>query len=160
MRLALYLVVMAGVTYLIRMLPFTLFTKKIESTFIKSFLYYVPYAVLSAMTFPAILYSTGSMISAIVGCVVALILAFRNCSLTDLSGSSVRKKGAVAEVKVCNSSFFCANFCKKYRTRKNIDKNPEDGLSNKQKKREFQKIQNLVKKQGIKDGKPISRCCT
>ena len=69
-------------------------------------------------------------------------------------------KGAVAEAKVCNSSFFCANFSKKYRTRKNIDKNPEDGLSNKQKKREFQKIQNLVKKQGIKDGKPISRCCT
>ncbi len=79
---------MAGVTYLIRMIPFTLFTKKIESRFVKSFLYYVPYAVLSAMTFPAIFYSTGNSISAWVGTVVALILAFLNGSLTLVSLSA------------------------------------------------------------------------
>ena len=51
-----YLIVMAGVTYLIRVIPFVLINKKIENRFINSFLYYIPYTVLSAMTFPAILY--------------------------------------------------------------------------------------------------------
>ena len=83
--LALYLIIMAGVTYLIRMIPFALFTKKIESRFIKSFLYYVPYAVLSAMTFPAIFYSTGNMITATCGTVVAVVLAFMNKSLTTVA---------------------------------------------------------------------------
>lgn len=67
---------MAGVTYLIRMLPLALFKKKIENVFIQSFLYYVPYAVLGAMTFPAILSSTGSVWSAVAGLVVAILLAF------------------------------------------------------------------------------------
>ena len=51
------LLVMAGVTYLIRAVPFTLCRKKVENRFVKSFLAYVPYAVLGAMTFPAIIYS-------------------------------------------------------------------------------------------------------
>ena len=51
---------MAGMTYLIRVLPMVIFRKKIRSVFIQSFLYYVPYAVLAAMTFPAIFYSTGA----------------------------------------------------------------------------------------------------
>ena len=80
-RLALYLLVMAGTTYLIRMIPFTAFRKEIRSPFLKSFLYYVPYAVLGAMTFPGILYSTGSLPSAIVGTVVAFGLAFWKKSL-------------------------------------------------------------------------------
>lgn len=67
---------MAGVTYLIRMLPFTLFRKKIKSKFFKSVLYYIPYAVLSAMTFPAIFYSTDSVVSAAVGTVIAVVLAY------------------------------------------------------------------------------------
>ena len=67
---------MAGVTYLIRMLPFAFFQKKIKSVFVKSFLYYVPYAVLSAMTIPAIFYSTGDMITAVVGTVAAFVLAY------------------------------------------------------------------------------------
>ena len=67
---------MAGVTYLIRMLPFAFFQKKIKSVFVKSFLYYVPYAVLSAMTIPAIFYSTGNMITAVVGTVAAFVLAY------------------------------------------------------------------------------------
>ncbi len=80
-RLALYLAVMAGVTYLIRMLPFTLVRKEIKSPFIRSFLAYVPYAVLGAMTFPGIFYATSSLPSAIAGTVVALALAFFRRSL-------------------------------------------------------------------------------
>lgn len=76
MSIAIYIAVMAGVTYLIRMLPFTLFRKEIKSKFFKSVLYYIPYAVLSAMTFPAIFYSTDSTISAAVGTVIAVVLAY------------------------------------------------------------------------------------
>ena len=76
MTLALYIIVMAGVTYLIRMIPFSFFRKKIKSRFFRSFLYYIPYAVLSAMTIPAIFYSTGHMITAIVGTIIAVILAY------------------------------------------------------------------------------------
>ena len=85
MRLTIYLILMAGVTYLIRMLPFTLFQKKIESPWVKSFLYYVPYAVLSAMTFPAVLYSTGNMTSAITGTIMALVLSYFGGSLLLVS---------------------------------------------------------------------------
>ena len=76
-----YLLVMAGVTYLIRAVPFTAINKKIENRYINSFLYYIPYTVLTAMTFPAILYATGNMTSAVAGLVVAVFLAFRRKSL-------------------------------------------------------------------------------
>lgn len=76
MSIVIYIAVMAGVTYLIRMLPLTLFRKKIKSRFLRSFLQYIPYTVLSAMTFPAIFYSTGNVISAAVGTIAALITAF------------------------------------------------------------------------------------
>lgn len=76
MSIALYIIVMAGVTYLIRMLPFAFFRKKIKSVFIRSFLHYIPYAVLSAMTIPAIFYSTGNFITAAAGFVTALVLAY------------------------------------------------------------------------------------
>ena len=69
---------MAGVTYLVRMIPFTLFRKQIKSRYIRSVLYYLPYAVLSAMTIPAIFYSTGDITTAAVGTAVAVILAFFN----------------------------------------------------------------------------------
>lgn len=78
MKVSIYIAVMAGVTYLIRMLPFTLFRKKIRSRFIRSFLYYIPYAVLSAMTIPAIFYSTGDIATAAVGTAVAAILSYYN----------------------------------------------------------------------------------
>ena len=81
MSVIIYIAVMAGVTYLIRMIPFTLFRKKIKSDFIQSILYYIPYAVLSAMTFPAIFYSTGNVITAIVGTVVALVASISKRSL-------------------------------------------------------------------------------
>ena len=76
MSLAIYILVMAGVTYLIRMIPFTLFRGKIRSRFFRSFLHYIPYAVLSSMTIPAIFYSTGSFPSAAAGTAVALVLAY------------------------------------------------------------------------------------
>lgn len=75
-NIAIYILVMAGVTYLIRMLPFTLFRKEIQSQFFKSFLYYVPYAVLSAMTIPSIFYATGNPITAAAGTVTAVLLAY------------------------------------------------------------------------------------
>ena len=76
MSTAVYIAVMAGVTYLIRMIPFAFFGKKIKSQFFRSFLYYIPYAVLSAMTLPAIFYSTGNIYTAIAGTAVAVALAF------------------------------------------------------------------------------------
>ena len=76
MSIIIYIAVMAGVTYLIRMIPFAAFRKQIKSRFIKSILYYLPYAVLAAMTVPAIFYSTGNLKSAVVGTVVAVVVAF------------------------------------------------------------------------------------
>ena len=81
LKLLPYLAIMAGVTYLIRMLPFTLFRRDIKSRFVQSFLAYIPYAVLGAMTFPSIFYATASLASAIAGTVVALTLAFFRRSL-------------------------------------------------------------------------------
>ncbi len=80
-----YILVMAGVTYLVRMLPLALIQKEITSPFVKSFLFYVPYACLAAMTFPAILTSTGSIISAVVGFAVALIAAYKEKSLVTVA---------------------------------------------------------------------------
>ncbi|MDO4339728.1 MAG: AzlD domain-containing protein [Eubacteriales bacterium] len=80
-----YILVMAGVTYLIRMLPLVLSKKEITSPFVKSFLYYVPYACLAAMTFPAILTATSSVISAVAGFGVALIVAYREKSLLTVA---------------------------------------------------------------------------
>ena len=80
-----YVLVMAVVTYLIRMLPLAAFRRRISSRFIRSFLYYVPYAVLSAMTFPAILYATGSLPSACAALAVALGLAWLEKSLLTVA---------------------------------------------------------------------------
>jgi branched-subunit amino acid transport protein len=85
MSIAIYILVMAGVTYLIRMLPLALFRKKIKSRFFKSVLYYIPYAVLSAMTFPSIFYSTGNTVTAAIGTVVAVILAYFKLPLIVVS---------------------------------------------------------------------------
>ena len=80
-----YLLVMAGVTYLVRMLPLVLVRGKIENKYITSFLYYIPYTVLTAMTIPAIFYSTGLLISAVIGTAVAVILAFFNLGTHKIS---------------------------------------------------------------------------
>ena len=76
-----YLLAMAGVTYLIRMLPLVLIKKKIENKFSLSFLHYIPYAVLTVMTIPAIFSSTAHIISAVFGFAAALIVAWRGKSL-------------------------------------------------------------------------------
>ncbi len=76
-----YLAVMAGVTYLIRMLPLTVFRREIKSVFIKSFLHYVPYAVLAAMTIPGILSSTGDVRTALAGLAVAAVMGWQGKSL-------------------------------------------------------------------------------
>ena len=81
----LYLAAMALVTYAIRMIPFTLMRSKIKSPYIRSFLFYVPYAVLGAMTFPYIFYATGNIITAAIGTMVAFVLAFFNCSLLTVA---------------------------------------------------------------------------
>ena len=86
--LLLYTFVMAAVTYLIRMLPFVVFRKPIKNRFVRSFLYYVPYAVLGAMTFPAILYSTSNLISAAVGLAVSVILAWLGRGLLTVAVSA------------------------------------------------------------------------
>lgn len=82
---------MAVTTYLIRVLPMVVFRKKITNIRIRSFLYYVPYTVLAAMTFPAIFNSTGSLISGIAGCVTALVLAYfkRGLLVVALGASAV-----------------------------------------------------------------------
>lgn len=83
-----YLLVMAGVTYLIRMLPLVLIKKQIKNKYLLSFLYYIPYAVLSVMTIPAIFYSTSNKVSAGVGFVVAVALAYLNQSLVKVAALS------------------------------------------------------------------------
>ena len=77
-----YLLVIAGSTYLIRAIPFAAVRKKIENRFIRSFLYYIPYAVLAAMTFPAALYATGNVAAAAIGIFAAVIFAIMGKSLT------------------------------------------------------------------------------
>ncbi len=82
------LVVMAGVTYLIRVIPFVAFRKKIQNRFIRSFLYYIPYAVLAAMTVPAIFSSTSHLYSALVGFAAALVTAFFGRGLVTVALSA------------------------------------------------------------------------
>ena len=89
MSIYIYIATMAITTYLIRMLPLTIFRKPIKSTFVRSFLHYVPYACLTAMTFPAILSSTENMLSGAAALVVAVALALKGKSLLIVSlGSS------------------------------------------------------------------------
>ncbi|MCD8223648.1 MAG: AzlD domain-containing protein [Clostridiales bacterium] len=83
--ISLYILVMASVTYLIRMLPLTLIRHEIKNTWIRSFLYYVPYVTLSVMTFPAILHATASIWSGAAALIAAAILAYKGKSLLQVS---------------------------------------------------------------------------
>lgn len=82
------IIVIAGVTYLIRVIPLLLLKKPIKNKFFRSFLYYAPYATLAALTFPAILDSTGSFIPSLVGFIVAVVMAFCNLGLPLTAGVS------------------------------------------------------------------------
>lgn len=88
MSIYLYILTMALTTYLIRVLPLTIFRKPIKSRFLKSFLHYVPYCCLTAMTFPAILSSTASILSGAAALVVGIVLAYRGKSLIVVALSS------------------------------------------------------------------------
>ena len=76
-----YILLSAGVTYLIRVLPLTLIKKPIENKFIKSFLYYVPYVTLAVMTFPAILDATGEPIYGLLALIAGIIAAWFGANL-------------------------------------------------------------------------------
>ena len=84
-----YIACMAGVTFLIRVLPLTLMRKEIKNVTVRSFLYYVPYTVLAVMTVPAIFYATGSFYSAIAGAAVAIALALFDRGLLTVAAGSV-----------------------------------------------------------------------
>lgn len=87
LKFLLYLAVMAGVTYLVRMIPLVAVRHKIENRFIISFLYYVPYTVLTVMTVPGILYATSSLVSAVIGFVVMLVSAYFEKSLVTVAAA-------------------------------------------------------------------------
>jgi branched-subunit amino acid transport protein len=97
-RILIAVLIMAVVTYLPRMLPLAIFKKKIKSRFIRSFLAYVPYAVLAAMTFPEILYSTSNMLSAAAGLLVALILSYFGRGLLTVALSSTAAVFVVEQI--------------------------------------------------------------
>ncbi len=88
MSVYLYIFTMALTTYLIRAIPLTVFRRPIRSRFLRSFLHYVPYCCLTAMTFPAILSSTDSALSGAAALAVAIILAYRGRSLIVVALSS------------------------------------------------------------------------
>lgn len=87
-RFFVYLLVMAGVTYLVRAIPMVLIKEKIKNKFVLSFLHYIPYTVLSAMTVPAIFYATDSPLTAAVGFAVAIIAALFERSLVQVAALS------------------------------------------------------------------------
>jgi branched-subunit amino acid transport protein len=99
-QLLIAVLLMAAVTYIPRVFPLLVFNRKIESKFLNSFLYYMPYAVLGAMTFPSILFSTGNIYFSIVGTVTALIMAYHEKGLMKVAIS------AVLIVGICELVFF------------------------------------------------------
>lgn len=88
-RVLICVFLMALVSYLPRMLPVTIFRKQIKSPFIRSFLDYTPYAVLGALTFPDVFFSTGNLYSAVGGTLVALFLGYRGKSLVVVAIAAI-----------------------------------------------------------------------
>ena len=83
--IAIYIAIMAIVSYLIRVLPLTLLRKKIENRFLRSFLYYVPYVTLAVMTFPAIIHATQSPVSGLAALLIGMVAAWLGVSLFGVS---------------------------------------------------------------------------
>ena len=96
-----YLAVCAGVTYLVRLLPLALVKSKIKNRFLLSFLHYIPMSVLTVMTVPAIFFASSSPVTAAVGFVVALIMAYFERSLLTVAACSCL-------------AVFCAEIISKY----------------------------------------------
>lgn len=88
MYLIICMFILALVTYMPRVIPLVI-NKQIESTYIKSVLYYMPYYVLGAMTFPAVLYSTNSLLFSLIGTLVGVALAYKEQSLIKVAMASV-----------------------------------------------------------------------
>lgn len=80
-----YLGIMAGVTYAIRVLPLTLIRRQIKNRFLRSFLYYVPYVTLAVMTFPAILDATQSPIAGAAALIIGIVAAWCGAGLFPVS---------------------------------------------------------------------------
>ena len=101
-KLLIYIAVMAGVTYLVRMLPFVIFRRKITSPFIKSVIYYMPYAVLTAMTIPAVFTSAGGdlngIIASLAGVIIAVLLAIKKASLLTVAAAACASVYVVGKV--------------------------------------------------------------
>lgn len=87
-NVVLAILLMAGITYLIRVLPLVLIRREIKNPIIRSFLHYVPYVTLSVMTFPAILYATNAIWSALAALVVAVLLSLKGCKLPVVAASA------------------------------------------------------------------------
>ena len=83
-----YLLIMFAVTYLVRVLPLVVFRKKITNRFVRSFLAYIPYAVLAAMTFPAVFFAVDCIHAAAAGVIAAVIVAFKGGSLFTVAASA------------------------------------------------------------------------
>ena len=88
MKTTLSILTMALVTWLIRALSLTLIRKKITNRFITSLLYYLPYGVLAAMSFPAIMYCCQNQLAALAGLACAVILALLDQPLTTVAMAS------------------------------------------------------------------------
>lgn len=80
-HMILQIIVMTLVTYAVRIIPLTLIRKPIKSTFVRSFLYYVPYVSLAVMTFPTMIYATNSIWSGLLAFVTGVVLTWNNASL-------------------------------------------------------------------------------
>ena len=83
-----YLLILAGSTYLIRAVPFSLLQKKITNRFLQSFLYYIPFSVLAAMTFPAAFHATGSVLAAVIGLCIGGVFAVKGKGMTLVAAVS------------------------------------------------------------------------
>lgn len=88
-KILIYIIIMGIITYASRSIPIVLMKRQIESRFIKSFLHYVPFAVLASMTFPSILYSTGNFYTGVAGLIVGTFLAYLNRGLMTVAIFSV-----------------------------------------------------------------------
>ncbi len=89
MKALIGVLIMAVVTYIPRVFPLVVFRRQIENVYIRSFLFYVPYAVLAALTFPAIFWSTGSAATAVAGTLTAILLAYFERSLVVVAVAAI-----------------------------------------------------------------------
>ena len=98
MKALISVIVMAVVTYIPRVFPLVVFRRPINNIYIRSFLYYVPYSVLAALTFPSIVCSTGSVVTAVAGTLTAIMLAYFEQSLVVVAVAAILVVYAVGTI--------------------------------------------------------------